>query len=621
MPEALVPRTGTHRKQSMRSEGMRCNWVKISRTITSKEDITGGLVLGFPSISPTIVVAGVKPLSGKSPRPKILSYPLYIIKSPQSSIVTACGVVPSAVNIARLCSFSTAHLPSFAITGNIDSVKSILTQSALDALCDKFYIPDVVHHALPGHNDRIRNNPTGKNGVYSRGHVIPLADVNDQGNVNVQGVSDDDVNEGDGDVAKASQTEQGEHVIDVRGIDVVANDEVQAIVVDMPQRVRKKRKAADGASGSGLPPKKLREDHERFVVSSESSHDLNPNVTDDEVTSVIRSSMPPPPVLTAAVSTTIIIGSTSASVYESGAKQVRPSIFKDFASPSMVEADAAGPLQPLLAKFNVGTALQVCFSAEIRMQLEHKLRGRQKFEGKCAMQANWLKERDAKTASLKVQLSLKEAEAAEVIRLRGQVSIVDAAEAARASELNSLKEQNAPWAETRGYEMLKSPEYLTALGGVVGRAIDKGIHDGLAAGIDHGKAERVLAEVAAYDPITKANYVTAVNALCPVAEAPKAEQLQPSPGQLMRPIHRLEDQVVIGETFVSFSLDLAYAQNLICKASTSGVPAAVAITTTLSTTFVEAGSVPPIPHVEAPPSSIVFEMEELDTTPKHTSAS
>ncbi|GKB57172.1 60S ribosomal protein L17-2-like protein [Tanacetum coccineum] len=26
MPEALVPRTGTHRKQSMRSGGRRCNW-------------------------------------------------------------------------------------------------------------------------------------------------------------------------------------------------------------------------------------------------------------------------------------------------------------------------------------------------------------------------------------------------------------------------------------------------------------------------------------------------------------------------------------------------------------------------------------------------------------------
>ncbi|GKF38486.1 hypothetical protein Tco_0118547, partial [Tanacetum coccineum] len=39
-------------------------------------------------------------------------------------------------------------------------MKSILTQSTLDALCEKYYIPDVVHPELPGPNDRIQNSPT-----------------------------------------------------------------------------------------------------------------------------------------------------------------------------------------------------------------------------------------------------------------------------------------------------------------------------------------------------------------------------------------------------------------------------------------------------------------------------
>ncbi|GKG13154.1 hypothetical protein Tco_0350114, partial [Tanacetum coccineum] len=56
------------------------------------------------------------------------------------------------------------------------------------------------------------------------------------------GVGDDDVNEEDGDAAEANQTDQGEQVVDVGGIDVVADDEVQVIVADKPQRVRKKRK-------------------------------------------------------------------------------------------------------------------------------------------------------------------------------------------------------------------------------------------------------------------------------------------------------------------------------------------------------------------------------------------
>ncbi|GJS13775.1 hypothetical protein Tco_0408247 [Tanacetum coccineum] len=46
--------------------------------------------------------------------------------------------------------------------GTIDSMKSILTQSALDVLCEKFHIPDTVHPKLPGRNDRIQNSPTIK---------------------------------------------------------------------------------------------------------------------------------------------------------------------------------------------------------------------------------------------------------------------------------------------------------------------------------------------------------------------------------------------------------------------------------------------------------------------------
>ncbi|GKB04912.1 hypothetical protein Tco_0833107, partial [Tanacetum coccineum] len=52
--------------------------------------------------------------------------------------------------------------------GSIDDVKSILTQSALDALCEKFHIPHTVHPELPGRNSRIRNSPTGKISVYTR---------------------------------------------------------------------------------------------------------------------------------------------------------------------------------------------------------------------------------------------------------------------------------------------------------------------------------------------------------------------------------------------------------------------------------------------------------------------
>ncbi|GJZ10904.1 hypothetical protein Tco_0545663 [Tanacetum coccineum] len=412
--------------------------------------------------------------------------------------------------------------------------------------------------------------------------------------------------------------------------------------------------------------------------------------------------------------------------------------------------------EQLLTEFNVGTAHQVCFSAEIRMRLEHELRGRLRFEGKCAMQANWLKERDAEIASLKAQLSLKEAAAAEAIHFCGQVSMVEGAEAARASELNGLKERNVAleeqvaalesaavskdaelassnaqvakvtqdlsilqlscdelsvkafsldfendklidhvsalettcsslrdevmgyklfkkqveamqdeqvkalgdrvatidsdlmemalhmdeefyprylttiagrrWILSRGLKLaimkcLQSPEYMAALGGVIGRAIDKGMQDGLAAGIDHGKARLGLIDVSAYNLFAKADYVTAINALRLAAETPEASQLQPSPEKLMIPIHR--DAKARRLSFTDAMVPLIEplsAKSLIGKASASGI-LVMAMATALSTTFIQTNIVPSIPSTKVPPSpTVVFEQEELDTSSEHTSA-
>ncbi|GJZ99564.1 hypothetical protein Tco_0672115 [Tanacetum coccineum] len=184
------------------------------------------------------------------------------------------------------------------------------------------------------------------------------------------------------------------------------------------------------------------------------------------------------------------------------------------------------------------------------------------------------------------------------------------------------------WILSRGLKLvvikcLQSPEYVAALGGAIGRDIDKGIHVGLVSGIDHGKAGRDLTDVAAYDPSAEANYMSAMSTLRPVAKTPEAIQLQPSPKQLMLPIHRLKDQVVIGETSLFFSLDVANvrvqrlkrnvasqhlsisdalvplikplsAKKLVGEASTSEVPATTT-TTALSIPFIQANTVPPIP--------------------------
>nr|GEX54836.1 hypothetical protein [Tanacetum cinerariifolium] len=114
-------------------------------------------------------------------------------------------------------------------------------------------------------------------------------------------------------------------------------------------------------------------------------------------------------------------------------------------------------------------------------------------------------------------------------------------------------------------------------------------HDGLKAGVDHGKTRRDLSMIEAYDPSVEAKYVDAVNDLrtvdfpllsvlkskkdaCmidlidsihlegPLDEIPRAEELQPSLEQLMLPIHMVEDDVVLGDTSLSFSLQVVHSQ-------------------------------------------------------------
>ncbi|GKE70128.1 hypothetical protein Tco_1528200 [Tanacetum coccineum] len=169
--------------------------------------------------------------------------------------------------------------------------------------------------------------------------------------------------------------------------------------------------------------------------------------------------------------------------------------------------------------------------------------------------------------------------------------------------------------------------------------------------VDHGKAGRDLFVIEAYDPSTEAKYIDVMNALgtvdfsllselkskkdasmvdlmdslClvgPLAKIPRAVDLQPSPKQLMLPLYRPENDVVLGETSLSFSLQVVHSRvqrvrgeikekrllltdimvplveplstkSLIGKASTSAIHATTEPITTLSTTFASSDVVPP----------------------------
>ncbi|GKC66516.1 hypothetical protein Tco_1099114 [Tanacetum coccineum] len=571
---------------------------------------------------------------------------------------------------------------------------------------------------------------------------------------------------------------------------------VTAFVTPMPDV-----KHVDSVSGLNL---RTRPPHERYVVSSDSSHHSG---SYSEAASLIRYAVDVL-VVTVAITTT-----ADANVATGSKAKDAPKEFEHIghsASAGGVDADATSisklknpsiswKLRPMdydqvYSKFNVGATRQVCLGAGVKMQAEHTLEKKGKLEDKCAEQTALLSERDAEIVHLKSLLYLKEAEAAKAISLHSQLSVVEAVDAANGTELRDLKEKNIAlegeknvlservetlesviaskdvelaslssqvanltadfsgfrlsrdelnskvaslesekdclatqvekkqdeqmralservaaidsdllemvlhmdaefyprylttiagrrWILSRGLKLvlakcLSSPEYLSAMGEAIGRAIDKGMQDGLVAGIEHGTAGRSITDVAAFNPSAEGDYVVAINALQgvsfpllaqleankdasmadimdllrlegPAAETSEAGQLQPSLDQLMIPIHRLEDQVIIGETSLAFSLEVAHnhllnlrgdaaahslsltdsmlplieplsARNLTGKASPYA-DVATAVTTALQPLLAQTYLVSEMLSTLVLPSpKVVFEEEEeLDTMPEH----
>nr|GEY91308.1 hypothetical protein [Tanacetum cinerariifolium] len=300
--------------------------------------------------------------------------------------------------------------------------------------------------------------------------------------------------------------------------------------------------------------------------------------------------------------------------------------------------------------------LHVCMGAEVRMRAEHILERKNELEDKCAEKATLLSEKDAEIAHLRSLLSLKEAEAAEAISFHSQLSMVEAANAAKGIELRDLKEKNFAlkkeknvlservktlesvaaskelsrdelnskvasfeserdclatqvstesafelfkeqvkkiqdeqvgvlservaaidfdlmemilymdvefyprylttiarrrWILSRGLRLvlakcLSSPEYLSTTGEAIGRAIDKGVNF------------LILAQLEAKKDASMADIMDLLCLEGPATKTFEASQLQPSLDQLMIPIHRLEDQVIIKETSLAFSLEVAH---------------------------------------------------------------
>nr|GEX30266.1 hypothetical protein [Tanacetum cinerariifolium] len=379
--------------------------------------------------------------------------------------------------------------------------------------------------------------------------------------------------------------------------------------------------------------------------------------------------------------------------------------------------------EELFTEFSVGTTRQACLSAKVKMRTEYSLSEKKRYLFFFAVEAatkvhvdelNVLKQKnvtfydeknslDGKIIELQSLIFAKDLEHKDlnvaVSSLRShndslvdqieefqdaQMKIVDDKVAKLDADLLEmayhLEEKFYPhllttisgqrWLLTHCLKLvfvkcLNSSEFLTALGTAIIHEIEQGMQSGLAAEIDHVRKVDfpLLVELKSHKD---ASVEDIINLLClegPLADAPGMTDLQPDVEQLRVPIHMSEDQVVLGESSLSFSLSIShsrveqisanitaersalmdvwtplseplYIQNLIGVASTSdSMPTVVATITAISTTFTFASSISPITVVDyevvnadgqensqgntqgdvASFSMVDFEKEELDT--------
>ncbi|GJU78082.1 gypsy type transposase [Tanacetum coccineum] len=239
----------------------------------------------------------------------------------------------------------------------------------------------------------------------------------------------------------------------------------------------------------------------RFVISSDSSHHSGANFSEAEVDSVVRSSAP---VITTITTVTTTVDAATAvkeaptrpSLFGAGSSSAggtdpTPGGFSDVSGSDFLIGDIRTVVDPdfdlqkvyvphwsvtngsrldegrvcremldefappnffasirgmehdqLFTEFNVGAARQVALSAEVRMRAEYNIKEKRKLRSVVDEQTELLKVRDGEIENLKAQLLLKEAEAAEAIRLRAEASKFEAIEKSLQDEVKVLRDHN-----------------------------------------------------------------------------------------------------------------------------------------------------------------------------------
>ncbi|GKC38384.1 hypothetical protein Tco_1050768 [Tanacetum coccineum] len=335
---------------------------------------------------------------------------------------------------------------------------------------------------------------------------------------------------------------------------------------------------------------------QRFVISSDSSHHSGPTITEAEVDSLVRSSA-----LIMTIATTVT--STVDPALIAKEKPVKPSLFfadsssagaadpntgvfsdltgsdflvggirtvidpdtdlqkvyvpqwsvtngsrlddgrvcremvDEFAPPKFFASVRGMEHDQLFTEFNVGAARQMSLSAEVRMRAEYNVKER----------------RRRKIVDLKAQLLLKETKVAKATHLCAQTSNLEAVEKSLRDEVNALKERNTILEKEQNALDVKVTDLEVSVVGKERDLTDLNAQLTSVKSQNDNLVDRVHElEISLPDSERKSWFAI-------LADAPGMNDLQPDIEQLKLPIHRSEDQVVLGETSLSFSLSVSHS--------------------------------------------------------------
>ncbi|GJR22164.1 hypothetical protein Tco_0970691 [Tanacetum coccineum] len=329
-----------------------------------------------------------------------------------------------------------------------------------------------------------------------------------------------------------------------------------------------------------------------------------------------------------------------------GKNRICPTSIQNLINPNSGHCEQVSRLfsQVLASSDRSGRAANIrliILSSEVRMRAEYNILEKRRWKSLAEEKDNLLQVKDKEIEELRSQLLQAKDESMEVARLRTRVSSLEAIEASSSSlrsqnqslvnQVNELETSSTDlrgklemyegsmkqleefqdnlmkplearlaeidadftrWLLTHGMKLLmakclNSTEYMEALGNAFGRAIEKGMQEGLAAGIEHGQAGRCLSDLEAYNPSAEADFNSVVRDLRgldfpllrelfakkdastwdvmdllrlddAVAEVLGMTDLQPDVGQLMVPVHHKQDKVVIGSQALSVALETCH---------------------------------------------------------------